>query len=298
MRLSLYTAALAAFSTMASACNGDARLCSRQYSNITFMGSHNAPFVGELPSQNQGQSIQQQLQQGIRLLTMPAHNLWNLGTLYTCHTSCYLLNTGPLHVHLKTVREFLARPENSKEVVTLILTNPTGSPMSHFQKAFTKSGLDRYVYTPHKRFMTLPDWPTLGAMAESGRRVVVFIDYGANMNTHPQFLDQFAYTWESPFSQTDPEFSQCRVDRPSSNTSPNGRFGVVNHTLNLDVLPGDGEILVPHSVMAEKSNSAESILKQMDLCTRTHGAKPNFVLLDYVEKGQVIQAQRVINGLV
>lgn len=300
MRFSLFTFALAALSSTASAagCNGDQRLCSRSYANVTQMGAHNSPFVGELPSQNQGISVSAQLAMGIRLLTMPAHNLWNLGTLYTCHTSCYLLNTGPLHVHLRTVAEFLSKPDNKNEVVTLILTNPTGAKMSHFEKAFKKSGLDRYLYIPPQKFMLLKDWPTLQGMADSGRRVVVFIDYSSDMNNFPQFLDQFAYTWETPFSQTDPEFGQCRVDRPSSSTSPKGRFGVINHTLNLDVLPGDGEILVPHSIMAEKSNSVESIMKQMGLCERTHGARPNFVLLDYVNKGQVMQAQRMMNVLV
>ena len=49
-------------------CNGYADLCSRQYSNITTIGTHDSAFVGELPQDNQDISVTAQLDAGIRFL--------------------------------------------------------------------------------------------------------------------------------------------------------------------------------------------------------------------------------------
>ena len=103
--------------------------------------------------------------------------------------------------------------------------------------------------------------------------------------------------WETPFSQTDPDFSQCRVDRPHLDTPTGNRFSLINHTLNLDLLPGDDEVLVPAAILAEKTNSRESIMAQVGLCQAAHGKTPNVLLLDYVDKGNVMATQGLLNNL-
>jgi hypothetical protein len=49
-------------------CNGHAQFCNRQYSNITYIGAHNSPFVrpGNLAS-NQALHVETQLNDGIRM---------------------------------------------------------------------------------------------------------------------------------------------------------------------------------------------------------------------------------------
>ena len=64
-----------------------------------------------------------------------------------------------------------------------------------------------------KRNMDMKDWPTLGEMIDSGRRLVVFMDYGADQNQVDYILDEFTYFWETPFSQTDTTFAQRSVHR-------------------------------------------------------------------------------------
>lgn len=49
-------------------CNGDATLCSKLYSNVTFLGAHNSYAVGTSVSDNQHYSVTTQLNNGIRLL--------------------------------------------------------------------------------------------------------------------------------------------------------------------------------------------------------------------------------------
>lgn len=98
--------------------------------------------------------------------------------------------------YFKIVKQFLDK--NPNEVLTLILTNPerrsipgewkpafdaagSGQSTSFLSQAdrFTK-GLTPMAYVPPNRSMKASEWPTLGQMIESGKRVVVFLDYGAD----------------------------------------------------------------------------------------------------------------------
>lgn len=131
-------------------------------------------------------------------------------------------------------------------------------------------------------------------------------DYGADVSAVPYVLDEFAYCFETPFSTTDPDFpqyapapplllrlplrtvrtdsSRCAVDRPPG-ASADGRFTIVNHVLDVDILPGNDAVLVPFRAMANRTNSVESIMNQTALCEAAHGRTPNFVLVDFVERG-------------
>lgn len=76
------------------ACNGNAALCSRLYSNITQIGTHDSAFVGILPTDNQLVSVTDQLDDGIRFLQAQTHVKGSV--LELCHTSCTELDAGPL----------------------------------------------------------------------------------------------------------------------------------------------------------------------------------------------------------
>ncbi|KFY06675.1 hypothetical protein V492_07840 [Pseudogymnoascus sp. VKM F-4246] len=283
---SLASSALAA--AVAAGCNGDARLCGRKYSNVTQIGAHNSAFVGELPTQNQGLEVEGQLDMGIRFLQAQTHNF--LGELFMCHTSCFLLNTGLLVNYLRRINTWMVAHPN--EVVTLLLTNQDKVDVSVFGKAMADSGLAKLAYTPPKK-LALNEWPTLQEMIKSNKRLVVSLDYHADTAKVPYILDEFAYSFETPFSQTDPNFAQCKVDRPP-NASSAGRFAIVNHVL--DIAIGDG-ILIPAILEVEKTNSVASIMAQVGLCQKAHGTTPNFILVDYAERGEVIKAQNILNHL-
>ena len=66
-----------ALTKRASVCNGDASLCNRLYSNVTYIGTHNSYAIGTLQGavtgHNQEQSVATQLNDGIRLLQVQAH---------------------------------------------------------------------------------------------------------------------------------------------------------------------------------------------------------------------------------
>lgn len=78
-----------------TSCNGDPSLCSRLYSNVTYVGAHNSYAIGSIGSAtlgyNQQRSVIDQLNDGVRLLQVQVHTSSNSSTtgsgLDLCHTS-------------------------------------------------------------------------------------------------------------------------------------------------------------------------------------------------------------------
>lgn len=112
----------------------------------------------------------------------------------------------------------------------------------------------------------------------------------------PYILDEWKYFFETPFGVTDKNFQTCALDRPAG-ASPDGRMYIVNHFLDIEIFGG---ILIPHRLEAPRTNSATgdgSIGSQADLCTKTYNRLPNLILADFVDKGQVMEAQDMLNRL-
>lgn len=154
------------------ACNGQDALCSRLYSNVTFVGAHDSAFVGEFLADNQLISVADQLKLGVRFLQAQTHDF--LGRIQMCHTSCIERNAGSLGDYLAPIKTFLDDEANANEVVTLLLTNGDAISVSDFADVFKSVGLDKYVFTPNGT-LTLDQWPTLQKMIDDGTRLVVWM---------------------------------------------------------------------------------------------------------------------------
>ncbi|KAJ5712848.1 uncharacterized protein N7483_010029 [Penicillium malachiteum] len=292
----LFGRAASTTSTAADAvttCNGRTEYCTRSYSNITFMGSHDSAFVGELPQQNQNINITAQLDMGIRFLQAQTHkSLLDDSVLELCHTSCLLEDAGTLEAYLVVIKNWL--DENPDEVVTVLLTNGDSVGISTFGSTFSSSGIDSYTYVPPSEPLAIGDWPTLGDLISSGKRLVAFLDYGADTSTVDYILDEFAYYFETPYDVTDKTFSNCSIDRPAG-ASASGRMYLVNHYLDLDILGID----IPDRGAAGTTNAATgegSLGAQATECEGIYDRAPNVMLADFVDKGAVIDAQNQING--
>lgn len=115
------------------------------------------------------------------------------------------------------------------------------------------------------------------------------------MTTVPYILDEFQYFFETPFDVTDSSFSNCSIDRPAG-ASADGLMYIVNHFLDKDYLG----IKVPDRDDAATTNAATgngSIGANADLCDGLYGRLPNVLLVDFTDKGDVIDAQNTLNGL-
>ncbi|KAH8929386.1 hypothetical protein BT69DRAFT_1311196 [Atractiella rhizophila] len=239
--LSLSLAALALASPLetshkrATVCNGRSELCGRSYGNTTFLMSHDSYAISTNvlnPARNQQVSIADQLgKYGVRALQAQAH--MSGGVLKFCHTSCLLFDGGSVVDYLKKVKTFI--DANPNEVYTLLFTNPESVALSTWDQAFVDSGIKPLTYVPPKYPLKSSEWPTLGSMIDSGKKVVVFMDYGANTNAYPYILPEFDFMWEPPFSVTDPSFP-CKVDRISGSLSVQDHLYMINHNLNVKLI--------------------------------------------------------------
>jgi hypothetical protein len=164
-----------------------------------------------LVARDQSVDIPTQLSLGVRLLQAQAHMYTFLtilepicltvvdrhddGSIHFCHTSCILFDGGTVQDYLKKVKVFLdANPNEglyllimqlarslTHEVITFVFTNPEGLSMNNiWLPAFKGSGIDTYAYVPPSLPVQQSAWPTLGEMIASGKRVVTFMDAGAN----------------------------------------------------------------------------------------------------------------------
>ena len=260
-------------------CNGYAALCDRQYSNVSFIGTHDSAFAGPLPQDNQNVNITDQLNAGIRYLQAQVHDF--LGVLQMCHTSCLELDTGTLTDYLSSITTFL--DSNPNEVISLLLVNGDNSNISLFAESFDFSGLQGYAFIPSSSPLPINNWPTLSELIAQGTQLVAFIHTGADSTAYPFILDEFSYYFETPYDVVDTSiFGQCTVDRPAGAT-PAGRMSIANHFRDVDILGID----IPDRPAADQTNAAEgpnSIGEQADACVQATGRWPNCVLVDYFDQ--------------
>ena len=282
-------------------CNNYPEFCSRQYSNITEVSAHNSPFV--IPNNvasNQHWPVTTQLDDGIRLLQAQMHFV--NGTPHFCHTSCSLLDAGPITTWLTQVYEWVAT--HPYDVVTLILENGDYAPVTNYVPFIESTGLTKYTYIPPKIPMSLEDWPTLETMILTGKRVVLFMDYNANQVAVPWILDEFSQLWETPFDQTDRTFP-CTPQRPP-NLSPEqakSRMYMTNHNLNYEINLLGNAILVPYIPYLKFTNNITgpgSLGGNVENCTREWGFPPRFLDVDFydVGNGSVFEVAARANGVV
>ncbi|KAF6805109.1 phosphoinositide-specific phospholipase c-like phosphodiesterases superfamily [Colletotrichum sojae] len=274
----------------AAACNGNAALCGKKYSDVTFVGSHNSAFVGIGPAHNQMVSVTDQLDLGVRFLQAQTQN--KNGQIQMCHTDCALLDVGPLSQYLDEITGWINAHPN--EVVTLLLTNIDKIPIKQYDDAFKSTQLDKYVFRPKEK-VAIDKWPTLQQLIDAGTRLVVFMDYNSDTSQVDYILDEFKYFWETPFGETDSNFPRCNIDRPNG-LDPNMYMYIVNHFLNIEIFG----IKIPDLINAPKTNSLGSIDKQVNLCRGQWGKTPNVILgfqkFDWINVGEAIRAQNQYNA--
>ncbi|KIJ54062.1 hypothetical protein M422DRAFT_25035 [Sphaerobolus stellatus SS14] len=279
----------------ATVCNGHPELCTRSYGNVTFAGAHDSFASSTDPlalAADQEIDITAQLNSGIRLLQAQSHV--ENGVLHFCHTSCALFDGGTVAAYLATVKSWL--DSNPNEVLTLLFTNPESqSVQTVWDPLFKGAGIDQLALVPSTSPAPIKqsDWPTLGDMIDSGKRVVVFLDAGADETTVPYILDEFQFVWETPFDSTDATFP-CSVDRINTdNLAQTDHLALINHFLDQDIFGID----IPNKGKASTTNGIASISANAAGCAPLNaGRNPNFVLMDWVDIGAPIAAIDQLNG--
>lgn len=286
--------------TNTTPCNNYAEFCSRRYGNITEVAAHNSPFyVTGNAASNQALDVTTQLNDGIRLLQGQVH--FQNSTPHFCHSSCDILDAGPITTYLTTVREWVDK--HPYDVVTILIGNGGYDAVELFVPFIEETGLVEYAYLPPKIPMGIDDWPTLASMILTGKRVVFFMDYEANQGSVPWMLDEFSQMWETPFDPTNRSFP-CTVQRPPDLAieQVQNRLYMVNHNLNYDLQLLGNSILVPNTPLLNQTNNVTgfgSLGLNAEQCTDTYEYAPKFLNVDYynVGNGSVFEVAAQMNNV-
>ncbi|EME84702.1 uncharacterized protein MYCFIDRAFT_33704 [Pseudocercospora fijiensis CIRAD86] len=305
--LFLVSAAIRSVSAQSStACNNSPDLCSRQYNNITYLGTHNAPFLRDAStdystSGNQFYNTSAQLSAGVRLLTAQVQTPDNSTSLHVCHTSCSLLDAGTLSSWLSEVKTWL--DSNANEVVTILLVNGASASASDLAAAYTSAGLDSYSYTPAVTSAS-STWPTLESLISNGTRAMNFVATLDDNSAAPYLMNEFTYIVENSYENTAPTDYSCDVDRPSSlanqtaSAMSQGYMTLMNHFLYEQQI---FNIQSPNESYAPTTNAPSggtgNLGDSADECTTAYGKAPNFLLVDFFNMGPSISTADRLNGL-
>lgn len=241
-----------------------------------------------------------QLDAGVRLLTAQVRN--SNGAWHVCHTSCSLLDAGPLSSWLAEIKIWLDR--NLYDVVTILLVNSDNAAASDIDAQFQRAAIKSYVFTPTSTTTVPLSWPTLNDLITSGQRLVTFVADIFPSSTAPYLLNEFTYIFENPFSVLSLSNFSCAPERPAivegqtSAAVKSGRLPLLNHFLDIDMsfgiqVPDIGNIATTNAISGSIGNLGDAAAA----CTAVYGKAPTFILVDFFEQGSAIDTVDRLNGI-
>ncbi|KAJ2898333.1 putative tat pathway signal sequence [Zalerion maritima] len=277
-----------ATATNTQPCNNYAEFCHRKYSNITEVSAHNSPFVrADNAASNQELDVTTQLNDGVRFLQAQIQYASNDTAPHFCHTSCDVLDAGPITDWLTKVKDWVSA--HPYDVVTILLGNGNYTKAGEYVPYIQETGILNYIYTPPHLPMVLDDWPTLAELILSNQRVIMFMDYETDPDNYPWLMDEFSNMWETPFDPIDYSFP-CTVQRPPSlsDDDAKNRLYMTNHNYNVEITAFGASILVPATSVLNQTNNVTgegSLGEGAQSCLEDWGRPPNFLNVDYYNFG-------------
>lgn len=308
----------------ADLCNGHAELCERGYDEVAYPATHNsmsgASERGWLFTE-QPHGILAQLDYGIRVLLIDtwygqttdrrgivatadksreqaleqaraelgrrtvdtalrarrALGLAPTGEVrpYLCHAMCELGSTLWL-ASLRDLKDWL--DEHPREVVTVFVQDevtPVDSAV-----VIEEAGLKPYVYTPAEDGA----WPTLEEMIDAGTRLVFLMENRGGGDALPWLIPGFEVVQDTPYLFESPEDFSCALNRGD----PDASLFLVNHWID------DWRRVPQNSALV---NSRAVLVPRLEQCEEERGRLPNFVAVDYYDRGDLLDAVDELNGL-
>jgi hypothetical protein len=306
-------------------CNGAAQLCARRFDAVVFPTSHNAMASAQslFLNANHGISMRKQLDAGVRGLLLDAYlgqrnaqgvvrtdladkavaeveaKIGEQGLaaaqrlagsvafgpvegekqLYLCHILCEL-GAYEASEAFADLRDWLDR--NPREVLAIMIED--AAPTQDIKRELERAGLAEMAsdFQPGEG----RPFPTLEQMIDSGRRLWIMAE--ENGVPGSWYHEGYEVTQETPFSFTSPAQLQtpesCRPNR--GGTKP--PLFLVNSWV---------ETYPPNPRNADVVNQIPFLVERARRCERIRDRVPNFLAVDFVERGDVVGAAEVLNGL-
>lgn len=254
-------------------CNGSAALCDRPYDAVAYPTTHNAMSNAEerWVAPNQNVSMWQQLEDGVRGLMLDVYE--DEGETLLCHGFCRL-GSRPLTEALIELRTFMDC--HPAEVLTIIFEPHVDEPL--IAASFEAAGLLPYL---HEQPLGA-SWPTLRAMIESGRRLVIFTE--TSDVSLPWYHHAYSYAWDNDYANRTPSDLDCEVNRGAGESS----VFILNHFLTAPIAMRS---------LAEMINHNPFFIDQVRRCESETGQLPNFITVDFHDIGDLFEVVDAMNGL-
>lgn len=205
-----------------------------------------------------------------------------------------MLNAGKFEDSLKLIAGWVA--SHPYDVVTILIGNSNfaaGVTVKDYVTPIQNSGIAQYLYEPAYVPQYRDQWPTLGEMILSGKRVVMFMDYNANQTEVPYVLDEFTHMWETPFSPVDVNFP-CDQQRPpnlNANDARDQYMYIANHNLNVAIdisailgQSGTNEFLIPDTARINRTNGSPDELGMLGAMSNNCTGESSQPLFDSLNK--------------
>jgi hypothetical protein len=303
-------------------CNGYKQLCDRRLDEVAFAGTHNSMSAADSPGwyiANQDRAVDQQLNDGIRLLKISTHYGTEDQTGWV-HTDIAAegkrLNRiasrliPAARAALQRVSNSLGRGPVGKRDIWLCHTAcelGATSMVGFFQtvrrfleanpnqvivlfdedyvkekdlrSAFVRAGVFRYL----ARLQPRQPLPTLGELIRSHHNIVVF----AQQPTSGHYpWNPYAFNWmeDTPLGAVKPAQFTCKLNRGKENNP----LLLMNNWA--DIFPPRPSPNVP---VVQRS----FILARAQQCAVVRGRYPNLILTDYYDRGNVVGAVNYLNGV-
>ncbi len=260
------------------ACNGHAALCARRFDQVANACTHNAYSAAEYgfepPYVNQTSGLARQLDAGVRCMMLDVYD--DGGARALCHVSCALAKKSHAEA-LASIKKFLDAHPN--EVLTLDYEDYV--PATDVLADLTGAGLAPMLFDGD----LAAGWPTLGAMIDANKRLVVGVEGKTTAtNPPPGIREIYSIAWDTPYTFTQPADFSCALNRGD----PKNALFLVNHWLSTNGLPDKAK--------APVANAYDTLVGHARSCADAAHRLPNFVAVDFFEIGDLLRVTDTLNG--
>ena len=104
--------------------------------------------------------------------------------------------------------------------------------------------------------------------------------------------------FETPYDNQNETSFQCVIDRPETPpANVNEMMYGMNHFLYGQLPWGGNTIQIPQSGSANVTNGEGSLLKQANDCSKAFGSRPNFLIVDFYNRGNTLEIAAHLNNV-
>lgn len=253
-------------------CNGLASNCGMKVNELLYATLHNANH-DDVPFQNHNAPLEEAIDAGYRGIFLDVCKCD--GQIVFCHGSCGIGRRDPKEV-FTNINTFL--DDNRWELIIFNFEMSYGSPTPAelWNVMSTVYGFTSKIYEKSG------PWPSLKEMLDSGKQIIAFQHNAGSNGAVNQIHDFFAYTmgtnWDFDGVGEVQNFSEsCKIRRGSTGSD----FYSVNHFVT--------GIFGPSSSASSTLNQYSYVKNRVEYCETFMNSKPNFINIDYWQKGDVVQ---------